>query len=189
MSKVFVLVGQTASGKTTIFQKLQHQLHNVIGVVAYTTRDKRQNEINGYDYNFITEKYMKCLNEMNELDCVKTFVDANERKLTYALPTLEKEADINKILIIDPDGFRKLKEKYGDLIVSIYLQRDYESRYESLLSRGDDTKEIKRRLESDLADFEGIVAACDYVVTNDFTEKPVKQIKEYINKVIQNERN
>ena len=64
MGKIFVFMGPSCSGKDTIFKLVKASFKELKPIVLYTTRPRRENEINGIAYNFIsTEK----LNEMEEL--------------------------------------------------------------------------------------------------------------------------
>lgn len=54
MKKVIALIGKSASGKDTIAQELLRRVPNSSPIVSYTTRPRRENEIDGYHYHFIT---------------------------------------------------------------------------------------------------------------------------------------
>ena len=55
MKSVIILVGESASGKSTI-EKILANKYGYKKTVSYTTRPPREEEINGVDYHFITEK-------------------------------------------------------------------------------------------------------------------------------------
>ena len=57
MSKLFCIMGKSASGKDTIFKHLiQDETLNLKTVVSYTTRPMREGEQDGVEYHFVTGK-------------------------------------------------------------------------------------------------------------------------------------
>lgn len=62
--KIWFLVGQSNTGKDTIMNRV---LNNTVGLsrfVTYTTRDKRENEVNGREYYFkANDDYMQALKD------------------------------------------------------------------------------------------------------------------------------
>ena len=54
MKSVIVLVGESASGKSTI-EKILADKYGYKKTVSYTTRPPRDGEVNGVDYHFISE--------------------------------------------------------------------------------------------------------------------------------------
>jgi len=56
MSKIFFVMGKSASGKDTIYKKLASDNElNLKTVVPYTTRPMRDGEVDGVTYNFTTD--------------------------------------------------------------------------------------------------------------------------------------
>ena len=53
---IVVLVGESASGKSTVAKILEQEQPNFSKVVTYTTRPMRDGEVDGIDYNFISNK-------------------------------------------------------------------------------------------------------------------------------------
>ena len=55
-NKIIIISSPSGAGKTTICKFLTRKLNNVDLSISYTTRNKRNNEIDGKDYNFISEE-------------------------------------------------------------------------------------------------------------------------------------
>lgn len=181
MSKIFVIVGKTASGKTTLVKKLQRLLpEKVKVVVAYTTREKRPKEKHGIDYNFIDTMKMKGLIATGSVDCVRTYVNADGEELIYGLPSLKNDDGSSKIVITDVEGLKELQVKYAGDVISFFINRSIEDRYNNLLKRGDKPNEIWRRIEADEKDFEGVEFLVDYIFNNNFK----KGIIDTINRIL-----
>ena len=63
MKNFFIVSGSSGSGKTTLLELLSRDLNIEISV-SFTTRNKREYEIDGVHYNFISkEKFEKMINE------------------------------------------------------------------------------------------------------------------------------
>ena len=56
MYKIICLIGKSGSGKSTIEQKLCSDLE-INQVVSHTTRPPRNEELDGQDYNFVSDDY------------------------------------------------------------------------------------------------------------------------------------
>ena len=55
MSKIFYLMGKSASGKDTIYRKVKEQMPELKTIVIYTTRPIREGEQNGREYHFVDD--------------------------------------------------------------------------------------------------------------------------------------
>ena len=64
--KILVIVAPSGTGKSTLIEKLQKEITSLEWSVSYTTRPRRQGEIHGQDYFFITEKEFVIRKDNNE---------------------------------------------------------------------------------------------------------------------------
>ncbi|HDI82374.1 MAG TPA: hypothetical protein ENF18_01110 [candidate division WOR-3 bacterium] len=55
---IIVISGPSGAGKTTITRRLR-ELDNIFYSVSVTTRPKRENEVEGFDYRFVDEETFK----------------------------------------------------------------------------------------------------------------------------------
>lgn len=71
MSKLFCIMGKSASGKDTIFKRLvQDEVLNLKTVVSYTTRPMREGEQEGVEYHFVSPQTLETLrNEGRVIEC------------------------------------------------------------------------------------------------------------------------
>ena len=65
--RIYIILGPSASGKDTVYQKLLQQCPQLRPIVYYTTRPRRANELNGRDYFFVTEKTIDKLEEQGKV--------------------------------------------------------------------------------------------------------------------------
>ena len=157
---LFVLIGESGSGKSTIQKKLLENGMNK--VVTYTTRPKRVDEINNIDYQFVSEKYFKY--ELLDKKVLLEHAVYNDWHYGYTLDGINyAEADF--VLVCTPSGFEALRKKVGTKnVMSIYFNVHERERLMRLARRGDDIDEIFRRIVTDRIDFRGIQHSVDMVV-------------------------
>jgi len=174
-----IISGPTGTGKTTICKKLIEKNNDFFYSISCTTRKKRENEIDGKDYYFITkEEFEKRIKEDKFLEYAKIY---NEYYGTPKEPVFENLKN-GKIVIMDIDyqGKMKVAEKLKDS-VSIYilppsieeLKRRIEKREKNFMER---FKEALKEID--------LWISYDYVVINDEIEKAVDEI----NKIIEAEK-
>ncbi len=156
---MIVIIGESGSGKTTLandFVERNPQFHRV---VTYTSRPKREGEIDGVDYHFCSD------DEFDELCESGFFVEhAEYRGWKYGTAREDCESE-NAVVILTPSGLRALK-KLTDDIISVYVWVDRETRLIKLIERGDNVDEAYRRNLSDVGMFDGVENEVDYVLAN-----------------------
>jgi guanylate kinase len=169
---MILLIGHAGAGKTTIEMEL-----NKLGydrIVSYTTRKPRENEIEGIDYHFISEKEFK-LKKENNLLAESTYY----REQFYGIAI--EDCLNNKVVTVEPVGFRMLKKIPTLEVVSFYIQVPERIRLIRMAQRGDEIMEIFRRLLSDQGSFNGIEDEVTYIVNND---RPLNEtVDEIVNKL------
>ena len=68
MSKIFIVMGKSATGKDTIFKEIMKRLHEQLNtVVLYTTRPIRTGETEGIEYHFVTREERDSLKEQGKI--------------------------------------------------------------------------------------------------------------------------
>ena len=176
---MIILVGASASGKTEVAKKLIKN-YGFVKVVTYTTRKKRENEVNNIDYHFITEnKFLKLKEENFFLET--TLYNGNY----YGTPL--NEIDVNKVLIVDPKGLKIFKKLKNPSIVTFYITGSEENRRKRMEQRGDSKEEIEKRIQNDKKDFAyKNIGKTDFVIDGDnktITEMAQEIYYKYSSKV------
>lgn len=157
---MIVLIGESASGKTTLANGFIEKYPEYHKIVTYTTRPKRENEVDGVDYHFISDE------RFDELVKQGFFVEhAKYRDWSYG--TAKSDCINNKkaVVVLTPSGLRSLK-KINKKVTSIYIYVDRRSRLINILLRGDNIDEAYRRNLSDVGQFDGVIDEVDYVIDN-----------------------
>lgn len=138
---LFLFVGRSASGKTTIADILEKN-YNHQQVYSYTTRKPRYDGEIGHV--FVTEEEFKALGEM----VAYTFYDNNH----YG--TTAEQLDQCTIYVIDVPGVETLLEKYNTSrpIIIMYFDATVYTRINRMLDRGNSDMFIVSRLLQDEKD-------------------------------------
>lgn len=172
---MLVLVGKTASGKDTIKKELLKL--GMQDIATCTTRPMRSGEINGVSYHFLSkDEFLEKEKEGYFAEHTKYHVATGE---TWYYGTPKKDIADDKILIMNPEGFKKLREQKDLKIVSFYIYAPEDVLLSRLQSRGDNPEEYHRRLRADAVDFEGIESLVDCVIEN-VGEKTPKELAKFI---------
>ena len=142
--KRIILCGKAASGKDYIRKKLEE--HGFKYAVSYTTRPRRDNEVHGVDYYFLTENEFK---SMIDQDGFYENISFNG----WHYGTSNEQFFADDVFIMTPSGISKLEEDDRSKSFIIYFDIEESVRKERLSQRSDaDT--VDRRLEADAKDFE-----------------------------------
>jgi guanylate kinase len=168
---VIAIIGASATGKTTIERILEKQ--GLERIISYTSRPMRKNEINDVDYHFISDTEFLEKLEHN-------FFAENTSYRGWQYGISKSDCANNKIAVVEPVGFRRLKKIDGLNIRSFYIKTDDRTRMIRMLKRGDDIAEAIRRMYSDQGSFNGIEDEVDYIIENPDgkLDDAVQQIKE-----------
>lgn len=157
---MIVVIGESGSGKSTLVKNFVEKHSDYKKIITYTTRPKRENEIDGVDYYFITQE------KFQELIDANFFVEYNAyRDWFYGTALNDCRDDDKTIAILTPAGYRALKRASIDA-KSVYLYVDRRSRLINLLNRGDNIEEAYRRNLSDLGQFDGLIDEADFIIDN-----------------------
>lgn len=170
-NRVWVLVGPSGTGKTTIARDLVAEVPGLRRAVTCTTRSMRDGEREGIDYYFVTPEQFDFLLASGKL--VEHTIYGGNR---YGLPLdqfLEAEqAGQDMLAVLDIQGVHNLRNVLApDRVKAIFLCSPSEGELKRRMQeRGSPPEEIARRLSLvplELQDAEG----CDFVVQTD-TEYP-----------------
>ena len=144
MNKI-ILVGKAASGKDHMRKILQGRGFKY--GVSYTTRPKREGEIDGEDYYFVSEQEFKS-GIINEL--WYEWVEFNG----WFYGTTKKQflEDCN-LFIMTPKGIEHIDPLERKKCTIIYLDMSDTTRASRLSERGDNNDSIERRMYHDDLDF------------------------------------
>ena len=142
---MLVLLGPSASGKTES-AKIMINRYPISRVVTCTTRPKRINEIDGFDYHFYTEEEFAVLAQEDY------FIETAKYN-NYYYGTPKNELADDKFIILEPNGLKSFLALKPCPIVAIYLKTEESIRIARMKERKDKIKDIAKRINSDRKDF------------------------------------
>ncbi|MBM7617670.1 guanylate kinase [Weissella uvarum] len=180
--KIFVVTGNTGTGKTTVTKYL-NEFFEMPKVVTHTTRAPRIDEMDQVDYYFETPK------TFDENHFLETVSYAGNR-YGSSMEGLERAFEKNPLItiVLDTKGATTYVEKLPeDEVEVIYLTVSKEQDlYQRLVQRGDDVQAIHHRLKSEEYERDTTLPAAlksrAHIVINDDWE----QTKKQINQIVQN---
>ena len=107
---LIVITGPSGCGKSTLANLMLKELDNVSFSVSYTTRAKRDTEIEGEDYHFVsTEIFEKMV--QNDKFVEWAVVHGNHYGTPWSALEPDK-ADGNVLLDIDVQGAEQIRERH-----------------------------------------------------------------------------
>jgi len=172
---LLVISGPSGTGKGTLAQRLLKEDPSFRFSVSATTRARRNNEIEGVHYHFISdEQFDKLLAEDAFLE--HAIVHGNRYGTLKSQVYQSIERGENILLDIDPQGARKVMEKEKDCVTVFILPPSYKALEVRLHTRNtDDPKEIKRRLGNARGEIEQL-NRYQYAVVNDVLDLAYDQL-------------
>ena len=173
-NKLVVLCGESGVGKSTVKDMIVRRgiLPNA---VSATTRQRRESEIEGEDYQFLSREEFLKMGDNDELTEFTSYYIPNEGYVYYGLP--KKNVNLTKspyITILNPNGIQQLFKEINPVdVLVIYIKRDNHDRVIDYLNR-EKGKDVRKVLENcleryirDEIDFRDIDLLADYTVEND----------------------
>ena len=158
--------GPSGVGKDTVLEVVLNKNKELQKSISLTTREIRDNEIDGKDYYFISQAAFEDMIKNNE---VLEF--AQYGKNFYGTPKapIDKWLDEGKTIIlkIEVQGAKKIKELYPDAVGIFIMPPSMDELEKRLRFRGTESEDdIKRRLDIAKSEIEKSVDY-DYLVVND----------------------
>lgn len=176
----FVISSPSGCGKTTVAHAILKQDKKICRSVSYTTRKKREGEIDATDYYFTTkEKFEDMIKQDMFLEYAKVFDHYYGTPRSNAQVASNNDLDI--MYIIDWQGGLELMDSIKKDTVSIFLlPPSIQELKQRLDKRALDSQDaIEKRLS--IARMESShCTAYDYVIINDNLEECIKKIQSII---------
>ncbi len=182
--KMIILSSPSGAGKTTLVKKISKEKKFKISI-SHTTREPRQDEIDGVDYFFISiDKFKKLIDEKAFLEHAIVFKNLYGSTKEQVFKDLQK--GYNVLFDIDWQGSQQIKKKTTDfdLMSFFILPPSKDVLYERLITRGETNKEtIDMRMQQFDKDVQHWVDY-DFVVVNEDLNECYKEIIGYLENTI-----
>lgn len=164
---MLVISSPSGAGKSTIARTLMDRDHQISLSVSVTTRQRRQSEIEGVHYHFVSQREFERLRDSDSL-----LEWAEVHGNFYGTPREAVETAMGEgrdmLFDIDWQGAQQLQEKMAADVVSIFILPPTMAELQSRLHRrAEDTEEvIQTRLNNSRAEI-AHWREYDYVIVND----------------------
>ena len=170
---MLVLMGKSGSGKTSIESNMIEK-YGFVRAISHTTRQKRENDVDGVNYFFVSKEEMERLQNENQLAERIDYLGN-----TYAL--CKEQCRTDRIVVVAPEGLKQLVAKEDLDIFSVFLDVNREVRLERMLNRGDSQEDAEFRINNDDAIFDGSESMVSVVLDNSY--KSVDEVTDEIYKL------
>jgi guanylate kinase len=185
--KIFAVSAPSGAGKTTIVKSILNGIPQLAFSISATTRKKRENEIEGVDYHFISEAdFLRKIEENQFLEWEK-FYD-----YYYGTPKgfIEEKITngIHVLLEVDVNGALRIKSIYPESILIYIYPPSFEVLVERLKNRKtEDENDLKKRVERAKMELSQ-KDKFDYLVVNNDLNTAITEVKDFIKEIINKEK-
>lgn len=179
MGKIFCIMGKSSSGKDTMFKFLKEDKDlDLIPVIPYTTRPKRNNETEGVEYHFIDETALQQYAQSGKIIEKREYHTVNG--IWYYCTIDDGKIDLscgNYIVIATLEAYYNLKVYFGkERVVPIYIAVADALRLERAFAREKQQQspnydELRRRFLADNTDFSSEKLEANHIQTVYCNEK------------------
>ena len=176
-----VVSGPSGVGKSTIVAELARRRPQVVPIVTATTRKRREDEVDGVHYHFLTEE------EFRELIARDGLLEhANNHGAWYGTPVDQVRgilaAGRDAILTISPEGARNVRRLVPDALLLFVMAPSMEDLADRLRNRGSESEESIERRKRDAERWIAEAHDYDHVIVNEtgHPEEAADQIWEII---------
>ena len=176
---LFIVSAPSGTGKTTLVEKLVNRIPNLCLSRSYTSREAREGETDGVDYNFISRQHFEAMIADGQfLEWADVFGNYYGTGRNDTERCLANGQDI--VLVIDVQGARQVRGSGIESIGIFVLPPSAEILERRLRGRSKDSEEaIQKRLEAACREI-GEFASYEYVVVNDQLDTAVERLRAIV---------
>jgi len=162
----FVVAAPSGTGKTTVCREIVKSDARVVFSVSHTTRARREGEVDGRDYHFVTpDEFRQKVNEEAFLE----WAIYNDHHYGTTWASIEEPLSLggDVLLEIEVQGARQVRARRRDARLILLIPPAMDVLERRLRKRGTDSEDaISRRLALARAEIE-VAELFDYAVVND----------------------
>jgi guanylate kinase len=175
---LIVMTGPSGCGKSTLARLVLEELENVTFSISFTTRKKRDTEIEGKDYHFVSPETFE---SMILGDRFIEWAVVHENYYGTPKDAVEREeAERDILLDIDVQGAEQIRKKIESAVFIFILPPLFPELKKRLEVRGQDSEStISKRLEMAKKEIKHY-REFDYLVVNDDLAEAAAELKSVI---------
>jgi guanylate kinase len=176
---LYVFSAPSGAGKTSLVKALLAQTNDIGVSVSHTTRDPREGEVNGKDYNFVSQDEFKSLIEQNAfLEHAQVFDNFYGTSQIWVEQELDAGRDV--ILEIDWQGAQQIRQQMPEMIGVFILPPSREELLKRLTGRGTDSEEVISRRMLDAVSEMSHYGEFDYLIINDDFDSALVELRSIV---------
>ena len=175
-ARLFVFAAPSGAGKTTLVKAIVERNPGLKFSISYTTREKRNTEVEGQDYFFVSEDAFQDLKSKGEL--LESALVFDNHYGTSRSQVEEHLANGDHVILeIDWQGAQQVRQAKPDCVTIFFLPPSRKELERRLRDRKTDNDSvIQRRLDDALSDMSHW-QEFDYVIINDDLEIAVSELE------------
>jgi len=163
---LFVVSAPSGAGKTTLVKALIEYTDQLQTSISYTTRPKREGEIDGKDYHFVNEKTFLTQRDNGDfLEYAAVFDNYYGTSKSALSDTLSQGIDV--ILEIDWQGAQQVRKSFPDSTGIFIVPPSRAILLERLQNRATDSEAVIQRRTDEAITEMSHYPKFDYLVIND----------------------
>jgi len=176
---LFIVSAPSGAGKTTLVERLVEQVPRLRMSRSYTSREARDGELDGVDYNFVTRARFEAMVAAGAfLEWADVFGNLYGTSAEDTARALEAGDDL--VLVIDVQGARKVRARGVETTTMFVMPPSFDVLERRLRARSKDSGEsIDRRLQvarSEVSSF----AEYEFIVVNDDIAAAVDRLRSIV---------
>ena len=173
---LFIVTAPSGAGKTSLVKALVESTDALCVSISHTTRAPREAEVDGVNYNFVSQEQFFAMREAQEFfESAEVYGNFYGTSKTWVNAQLEAGTDV--ILEIDWQGARQVREQHPEACSIFILPPSLSALTERLTGRGqDDADTIARRMQQAVDEISHVEEA-DYIVVNDNFDKALSELR------------
>ncbi len=163
---MFIVSAPSGAGKTSLCRELIDSFSDLRQSISFTTRQKREGELDGVDYHFTNPESFQKMIEQQQL---AEWAEVHGHLYGTSPQTLKDAAvgGIDLLLDIDCQGAAQIKQNYQQGVFIFILPPNYAELEKRLRDRGTDTEEVIFRRMKNAEQEISQAFWYDYLVLND----------------------
>ena len=177
--KLFVISGSSGVGKGTVLKGFLERNPEFMLSISCTTRAKREGEIDGVNYFFVTkDEFMESVESDEFLEWAEFSGNFYGTKRKFVEKKLNENVDV--ILEIDTQGALQIKEKMPEAVLIFIAPPSYQDLEFRLRSRNTESEEaISKRLDFVKLEMKNS-EFFDFRIINDTVENAISEMEQIV---------
>ena len=176
---LYVFSAPSGAGKTTLVKALLEQTGDIGVSVSHTTRAPREGEINGKDYNFVSQDEFKTLiGQSAFLEHAQVFDNFYGTSQIWVEQELSAGRDV--ILEIDWQGAEQIRKQMPEMISVFILPPSRDELLKRLTGRGTDSQDVIDRRMQDAVSEMSHYGEFNYLIINDDFDVALQELRSVV---------